>query len=650
MAIVKMNKFTLLAFKSEKESILEKLQSFSDVQFINLQDDNILKKNAILKELYKDDGSKDYEACEEKLSMAKFALDFLKKSVPQKSKLHKMKIGKKEITLEDLEDKVINSSFEEIYEKLKEKEELLKTLENENNNLQSEVDYLMPFEQFDAKIEDVNAIKLPIYIGTIPKKYEDELISASDDFYLEIVSQDEKNLFLFIICEKNKKNELDKILIQLEFNEFKTNIKDKPINIIHKNLERIDKINAEIFFMQEALSSLEEECNMFELVCEYYEDIILRKNATNNFLQTDNVMVIQGWVPTEKNEKLSMLVKYVVGDDYFISFEDVAEEEIASVPVKLKNSKLNSSFESITKMFSIPRYDEIDPTPLLTPFYLLFFGMMVSDIGYGLVVLIATLVVLKYFKPDEETRKFIKFFFYLSFTVIGFGAIYGSFFGIEIPIPGHINPIKEINTVLIASVIFGVIQIFVALGIKAYMLIRIGKKKDAFYDVGSWVITLVSVALVIGAKSIGLSSILKTFFIITMIIGMAIIVLTGGRKEKKIAARLGQGAYSLYGITSYVSDLVSYTRLMALGLAGGSLAGAMNLIIGMLPGVAAIIIGPVIFIFGHLFNIGLSLLGAYVHTCRLQYVEYFGKFYEGGGIEFTPFKSKEKYINLKKYN
>ena len=180
------------------------------------------------------------------------------------------------------------------------------------------------------------------------------------------------------------------------------------------------------------------------------------------------------------------------------------------------------------------------------------------------------------------------------------------------------------------------------------MLIRIGKVIDAFYDVGAWVITLISIALVIGGNTIGLSQIGKYIAIAAMIFGMLVIVLKGGRQEEGKSAQIGQGVYSLYGITGYIGDLVSYTRLMALGLAGGSLASAFNLIIGMIPGAAVFLFGPLIFIGGHLFNIALSLLGAYVHTCRLQYVEYFGKFYEGGGKEFTPFKVQNKFSNIKK--
>ncbi|MGL4772894.1 MAG: V-type ATPase 116kDa subunit family protein, partial [Clostridium sp.] len=184
--------------------------------------------------------------------------------------------------------------------------------------------------------------------------------------------------------------------------------------------------------------------------------------------------------------------------------------------------------------------------------------------------------------------------------------------------------------------------------IKAYVLIRDGRTKDAIYDVGTWVLTLVSIGVAGLGGMLGLPAIATKIAIVLMIVGMVSIVLTQGRHNESVGGKLGQGLYGLYGITGYVSDLVSYTRLMALGLAGGSIAAAFNMIVGMFPGVAAVILGPVFFIAAHIFNLALSLLGAYVHTCRLQYVEYFSKFYEGGGREFKPFKTGEKYINIKK--
>lgn len=652
MAIVKMKKFTLLAFESQRAELLEKLQSFAEVEFINLQDNDFLENNEYFKDLSKDGLDSEYAECEEKLSKAKFALNFLKEYVPQKSGLKALKEGKVELTLKELEEKVLNSNWEAIFDKVKEKEAEFNKLDNEKTKLQATIDSLSPWESFDASFEDLESLKIPTFLGSIPKQNEENLNSELSDCYFEIISTNNDETFFFVMCNTEQKEEVTEKLRALGFSQFKSEEKVAPLKTIHDSMDRIAKIDSEKFFIKEELAAFEEEYKTLELVNEYYENMTVRKEATNNFLKTENVMVIQGWIAEEDEKELVSVVNKVAGDEAYITFEDVKEDEYDKVPTKLKNNEINSCFESITEMYSTPKYDEIDPTPLLTPFYLLFFGMMVADMGYGLLMILATGYALKKFKFDEGTRKFVKFFFYLGFPTIGFGAIYGAFFGDLIPsLPRLIDTNKDITTILILSIVLGAIQIFCGLGIKAYMLIKAGKPLDAFYDVGSWVITLISLGIVlVGAFAGGVPSIVKNIAIVLMIFGMVVIVLTNGRGAGSKAAELGQGAYALYGITSYVGDLVSYTRLMALGLAGGSLAGAFNMIIGLFSSniVALILFGPLLFVFGHIFNLALSLLGAYVHTCRLQYVEYFGKFYEGGGRAFAPFKAEEKFINLKK--
>lgn len=652
MAIVKMKKFTLLAFESQRAELLEKLQAFAEVEFINLQDNDFLESNEDFKDLSKEGLDSEYAECEEKLSKAKFALNFLKEYVPQKSGLQALKEGKVELTLKELEEKVLNSNWEAIFDKVKEKEAEFNKLDNEKTKLQSTIDSLSPWENFDASFEELESLKIPTFLGSIPKQNEESLSSELTDCYFEIVSSNNDETFFFVMCNTEQKEEIAEKLRALGFSQFKAEEKVTPLKTIHDSIDRMAKIDSEKFFIKEELADFDEEYKTLELVNEYYENMIVRKEATGNFLKTENVMVIQGWLAADDEKELINVVKKVAGDEAYLTFEDVKEDEYDKVPTKLKNNELCTCFESITEMYSTPKYDEIDPTPLLTPFYLLFFGMMVADMGYGLLMILATGFVLKKFKLDEGTRKFIKFFFYLGFPTIVFGAIYGAFFGDLIPsLPRPIDTNKDITTILILSIVLGAIQIFCGLGIKAYMLIKAGKPLDAFYDVGSWVITLISLGVVlVGAFVGGVPSIVKTIAIVLMIFGMVVIVLTNGRGAGSKAAELGQGAYALYGITSYVGDLVSYTRLMALGLAGGSLAGAFNMIIGLFSSniVALILFGPLLFVFGHIFNLALSLLGAYVHTCRLQYVEYFGKFYEGGGRAFTPFKAEEKYINLKK--
>lgn len=648
MAIVSMKKFTLLTFESKRATLLEKLQDFADVEFINLQNDEIIEGNEELKELAKDNSDSAYVKCEDKLSMAKFALQFLQSYVPRKSILKEYTEGKRDFTITELEEFVNKANWVEICNKVKEKENQINKIESEQGKMESEIESLEPLKDLDVSFKDIKSIKTPCFIGSVPSQYEEELASELKDIHLEIISKDNHDVYFLALCGNDDEEEVLEKLRAFGFNQFKTNSNEKPIDTIIRNKDSIEKLNSEIFFIEEELKILDEDVKTLELVCEYYENILIRKEAISNFLKTESVVLLQGWVPEEAKEKLNNLMKSVLDNDFHIEFEDVLDDETDKVPVKLKNNALNSCFQSVTEMYSTPRYDEIDPTPLLTPFYLLFFGMMVADTGYGIVQLIITALALKFLKFDEGTKKFVKFFFYLSFPIIAWGLIYGSFFGFDIPGKLFIRPTQNINTILLTSVAFGVVQIFIALGIKAYMLIKANKLKDAFYDVGVWYLALIGIALFLGGGSIGLSKFLTKVGMIIMILSMITIVLTAGRSEKTKGAQLGQGIYELYGITGYISDLVSYTRLMAMGLAGGSLASAMNLMMGMVPGVAGLLFGPVIFIFGHIFNIALSLLGAYVHTCRLQYVEYFGKFYEGGGKAFTPFKTKNNYINIKK--
>jgi V/A-type H+/Na+-transporting ATPase subunit I len=650
MAIVKMKKFTLLTFESKKQELVKQLQNLSKVEFINLQDENILEKYEELKGLSKYDTDSEYEKYEENLSKTKFALEFLKKYVPKKSAFKEMREGKITLTLDELEGKVENSNWIKSYEKLKEKEAEIASLDSQISKLQVEIDLLIPWQDLDVALGEFDKLKETSYfLGTINKSYEDRLQEEISNAYIEIISRNVNEINLLVLSNKDEESNISEILRSIGFSYFKTEHKDVPLKTILNSKHQIEELQSKKFFIQEEVASYDEDLKKLQLAYDYYINKVNREEVSGNFLKTKNVAAIQGWVAEEDTEKVKDICNKVLLEDYFIEFEDVKEDEIDDVPIMLKNGELVSAFESVTGMYSYPKYNEIDPTPLLTPFYLIFFGMMVADVGYGLIVLIGSFLAMKYLKLEEGMKNFAKFFFYLSFPTIFFGLIYGSFFGDLIILPTQlIDSNKDVMTIIALSLGLGVIQIFCGLIIKAYSLIRMGRVKDAIYDSFSWMITLISIGGLVAVSSFNLPQVLGTIFKVLMIAGMVTIVLTGGREEKSRGAQLGQGAYALYGITGYIGDLVSYTRLMALGLAGGSIAGALNLLIGSLPGVAAIVFAPLLFLFAHVFNLGLSLLGAYVHTARLQYVEYFGKFYEGGGKQFKAFKVSEKFVNIKR--
>lgn len=650
MAIVKMNKFTLLTFESKKQKLLREIQGLSNVEFINLQDDEFLEKYEELKSLAKDDIDLEYSKYEENLSKAKFVLEFLKKYVPKKSGLKSLQEEKLTLTLDELDEKVKASKWEESYNKAKEKEAELANLDSNITKLQAEIDTLIPWQDLDVAFSEIKDLKNTSYfLGTIAKSYEDTLLEELSNAYVEIISRSSNDINLLILSNKEDSENVSEVLRGVGFSAFKTEHKDVPMKLILEFKHQIEELQSKKFFIEEEIASFEEDLKKLELAYDYFVSKVERVKVSTNFLKTKNICAIQGWIAQEDNEELKSICSNTLKNDYYIEFEDVKEDEIDDVPIKLKNGELVSAFESVTGMYSYPKYNQIDPTPLLAPFYLIFFGMMVADVGYGLLVLIGAALALKFLKLDEGKKDFAKFFLYLSFPTIFFGAIYGSFFGDIITLPTQIiDTNKDVMTIVILSLALGVIQIFFGLFIKVYSLIRIGKVKDALLDPGSWIITLLAIGGIAAVKFLKLPNILGNIFIGTAIIGAILIVIGGGREEKSTGAKIGQGLYSLYGITGYVGDLVSYTRLMALGLAGGSIAGALNLLIHTLPGVAAIVIGPILFVLFHIFNLGLSLLGAYVHTARLQYVEYFGKFYEGGGRPFKAFKVSEKYIKIKR--
>lgn len=649
MAIVKMNKFTLLAFESKKDELLKKLQAFSNVEFINLQDEKFLGTNKILKTLKKDKVDPNIGKWEDQLSKVKFVLQFLENYVPKQSLIKSLREEKIAITMSELESKVLDSKWEEIYKKVREKENQLTKLESEKTKLSGIVESLRPYENFNAPLNSLKELKQTSYfLGGISSRYEENLKIDLNDCYIEIVSKNNQDIYFLALANKENSKTVEEVLRGYGFTPFKSDEEDVPLKLIHDYNERISLIDSDKFLLREELAGYDEEIKKIQLAYEYYNNLVYRKTISSSFLKTEGTILIKGWIPVKQNEKLASIVGEVSGEDHYLNFEDVKEEEIDDVPIQLENNDLNASFEAVTSMYSLPKYNYIDPTPLVTPFYLIFFGMMVADAGYGLLMLIGTLFALKYLNFDMSMKKMIKFFMYLSFPTIVFGLIYGSVFGNIVPMKGLIDTNRDVMTILAMSLAFGVIQIFFGLGIKAFVLIKMDNPLEAFMDSGSWVITLVSLGG-LGAGSAFNIPALKTICAIGAIIGSLLIVFTQGRYMQSKGGKIGQGLYELYGITSYIGDLVSYTRLMAIGLSGGSIAGAINMIMKMVPGpVGVFIIGPLIFVIFQTVNLLLSLLSGYVHSLRLTYVEYFSKFYEGGGKPFEPFETQNKYINLKR--
>ncbi len=306
----------------------------------------------------------------------------------------------------------------------------------------------------------------------------------------------------------------------------------------------------------------------------------------------------------------------------------------------------------------MPSSSNIDPTALMAPFYAIFFGLMLADVGYGLIMAVLCFLLLKKFSLEGTMQKMMKLFFYCGLSTAFWGVMFGSWFGDAIPAaaklifnsdftisPVWINPMEQPMTLLVFSFIFGVIHLFTGMAIQAYMLVRDGDTKAAVFDIGFWYGFIIGIALwLFGNTIIPGSAGIGKWMTIIFAIGL---ILTQGRSKDNIVGKLISGVLSLYNITSYLSDILSYSRLLALGLATGVVSSVVS-ILGSMGGrnIFGILLFIVVLLIGHVFNFAINALGAFVHAARLQYVEFFGKFYEGGGESFNPLAKKTKYNKI----
>ena len=655
MAIVKMSKFDLVVFAEQRAKVLKKLQKFKEVNFVDIElhDENgELSKDAV-EGVTKYVNNEELTHIDERLYQLSNAISLIKKYDERKTRLRDVIHGNENYTFDELAKKALTYDWKKVSSELNKIGTQYSQIKSEISKKYMRYDEIDLWERLDVNPKELkNLKKVNTFLGTVPIKLKgtfiDGISKLDKTYYEELkIVKDEVYYLVISSIDENEKEKLTEVFRNSSFTVENLDIDAVPQDYKNGLQKEISELKKEKRRLKAQIKTYSEDLTDLQAVYEYMQNKKLRIVESEKLAQTENTILIKGWIPTEKVSEFEKVIKDEAGDNYYLTFTD-ADRDDATVPIKLKNGKVASTFENLTGMYAYPRYNEIDPTPLFTPFYILFFGMMGADVGYGLVLLFATMFVLKVVNLSSQMRKSIKFFFYLSFSVIFWGLLYGSYFGATIPGMWRlVDPASQYNDLLIGSILFGVVHIFVGLAIKAYMLIRDGKSLEAVYDVLFWYMALIGGMLFLIFKLMNLSAVVANVSMWVMIAGMAGIVLTGGREAKGVGAKLGGGLYSLYGISSYVGDFVSYSRLMALGLSGGFIASAINMIAGMISGSwVGMIFIPVILIAGHLFNMFLSFLGAYVHTSRLMYVEYFGKFYEGGGKPFKDFRTENKYINL----
>lgn len=641
--ILKMQKLTLIGFLADKESILRDLMKKKCVQINgpeNIQDYESIAQLAV------PGVAQTYELEQE---LTKFT-SAIRAVAPYEEK--GSAFSKKEISdFSSMLDKEIYSEAASLRDEINSIVKQIAEQKNIISRSQLQITSLEPWTDLDLDLSVTQTKSTALlYLTTAAdvnlEEFEAKLQEVTPLCYVHKVSSSSELSCLLLIYHKDAQDAVMNVV-----KGFNTNrpdfafLKGNAAENISSLKNKIETCSKEAQRLTEQLKVAATSSKLlkkgFDMVTLQIDDQKVRENI----FQTQSVFALTGWLTENDMDKVKKIL-----DKYPCYYTMVQPEEGDDPPIKLKNNKFVEPYEMITEMYSLPTPDGIDPTPVLTPFFILFFGMMLADAGYGLILFLLCFIGLKKLKPDEGFLKnAMNIGVACGLSTIFWGVMYGgyfgnlitqvaeSWFGVTVTVPAVFDPLNDPMSVMLLSLILGAIHLFAGMGVKIYMLAKRGHLLDGLMDIGLWYVLLIGLPMLALPVTAGISKVLS-------IVGAAGLILTQGRHEKNIFMKLIKGVMSLYDITSYLSDVLSYARILALGLAGGVIANVMN-IMGTMPGlnIIGVVVFVAIFAIGHAFNLAISGLGAYVHTSRLQYVEFFGKFYEAGGRPFKPFKANTKY-------
>ena len=486
-------------------------------------------------------------------------------------------------------------------------------------------------------------------IGTIPNTDDDALrltLGAHPDLKFQEVFTDDTEHGVLIFYKTGSLEEVRKILKEYGFKPFEYDHAELPAERIAQLKANIRQQEAVAEAMTKSLAASKNELDQLKVQLDYLCNLSSRQESKNQLASTQNLAALEGWIESNQVQALEACLTEQFGQSILIQTREIRQDEEDKVPTKLKNNALVEPFELVTEMYSLPKYGDKDPTPVVSLFYFVFFGMMVADIGYGLLLFVGTSLALHFFHVKPGLAKNLRFFRLLGVAVIIWGLVYGSFFGFELPF-ALISTSSDAMTILVISVVFGFVTVLAGLFLSGLKNIRLKDYAEAYNAGFAWVLILLGLLLLALGNffpSLAFAATIGQWLAIINALGILAVSIVSA----KSLAGLGSGLFNLYNVSGYVGDLVSFTRLMALGLSGASIGSAFNLIVSLFPPVARFSIGILLFIALHLVNMFLSFLSGYVHGARLIFVEFFGKFYDGGGKPFTPLKPSEKYVQQSK--
>ena len=650
MAIVKMKGLRLLAMRSDREALLELLQGMGCVE-IDEPDQDPQTWQGLLSQLgnqtlSRPDGQALSQARED-LQAAQRALAVLKR---HGDKGRGLLAPRPRLTRQQLFDG--EEQGKPAVQQVLEADRQLAALEAQHSKLLTQRAALAPWLELNIPLDTASTREMVVQFGTVTAGVELEQVQravegASELAQLTQASVDRDVRYCLLVCHTSAQEEVLQALRDFGWSRMNlsgwTGTAKENDQRIARELEQNEQESAQAEQQLAQLTSLAEPIRQ---AADRASVPINREEGRSRLLDTEKTFLLEGWVPAEKWPELESQLK-----NYPCAWElrDPTEEEYPKVPVKLKNNWFTRPLSMVTEMYSLPAYNGLDPNPLMAPFFILFYGIMMADMGYGLLMMIASVVVLKKSRPRAGMHNFFALLGLCGVSTFIMGAVTGGFFGDFIPQllklinpestfvwfwPTLFTPLEDTMMILVGAMALGFVQILVGMAISFVKKLRRGQVMDAIWEEVTWWVVFAGLALAI----LGVTN-------LVIILGGVMVVAGPILTEKgfgKITGIFG----SLYNhVTGYFGDILSYSRLMALMLAGSVIAQVFNTL-GAIPGNVVIFI--IISMLGNALNFALNLLGCYVHDLRLQCLEYFNKFYEDGGKPFRPMKLDTNYYDVVK--
>ena len=634
-----MKHLRLLGMESEREALLKTMQDLECVEISHIDG----SEEALKTGLAKPDDRALLNAQEESRAY-RAALAALDRFAPGKKGLFRKRQGVSRASFFDEEnERQARAAAEAINADMRR----LGEIESERTKNEALRASLAPWLAVDAPLDSTDGV-LSLLFGTVGATVTDDALRALSDSLSGLLtwqqaSSDKMLRYLLIACHKSVKEQALSALRELGFSTVSFR------GLCGTAEENDKKLEAALAALESERREIERRVEGFggnrETLLEASDRaaiLLRREEAKSRLIETDKVFLLEGWLPADR---CTALEKALEPFTCAVETREPAEDEYPQVPVQLRNNKLTRPLNMVTEMYSLPAYGTLDPNPLMAPFFILFYGIMMADMGYGILMMIASVVIGKKYRPKGTSGELFSLLGLCGLSTFIVGAMTGGFFGdfltqlVAIVSPGTVftlpklfDPLDDLTMILIGSMALGVVQIITGMAISLIEKCRRKKFLDAFFEEITWWIVFLGIALAVLKKGTAV-----------LYLGCALVLLgpiVQGKGWGKLTGVFG----SIYNhVTGYFGDILSYTRLMALMLAGSVIAQVFNMLAAMPGNVIAFLI---ISMLGNAMNFGLNLLGCYVHDLRLQCLEFFNKFYVDGGKPFRPMTLDTEYVDL----